>query len=174
MRDGRVTETGIFGGVDVRGFLDHIELWLSGAGLAVILLLPGLLGLDATNPWKVTAYTAIAVGVLHGIIFWIVRRRQRIVREKTLVEAHAMLRDGIQRQVAALLTLDATATDEQRRRLDGVFDSLVLLDHLLDSLSAERLRAWTASQEGRIELAKPPRDTQRPAPGLHVHRDSHN
>ena len=86
-----------------------------------------------------------------------------------------MLRDGIQKQVAALLTMDARASEEQRRRLDGVFDSLVLLDHLLDSLSSERLRAWTASEEGRGELAKPARATgTRPAPGLHVHRDSQN
>ena len=88
------------------------------------------------------------VGVLHGIIFWSVRRRQRRVREQTLREAHAMLRDSIQKQVAALLTMDARATEAQRKRLDGVFDSLILLDHLLDSLSSERLRAWTR-QRGR-------------------------
>jgi hypothetical protein len=158
----------------LRGFLNHIELWLSAAGVAVILLVGGLLG-GSGDPWRATAFTAIAVGVLHGIIFWVVRRRQRAVREKTLAEAHAMLREGIQKQVAALLTMDARASEEQRRRLDGVFDSLVLLDHLLDSLSSERLRAWTASEEGRVELAKPARATgTRPAPGLHVHRDSQN
>lgn len=158
----------------MRGFLNHIELWLSAAGVAVILLVGWLLG-GSRNHWEVTAYTAIAVGVLHGIIFWAVRRRQRRVREQTLREAHAMLRDGIQKQVAALLMMDATASKEQRRRLDGVFDSLVLLDHLLDSLSSERLRAWTASEEGRVEMGKPARATgQRPAPGLHLHRDSHN
>ena len=157
----------------MRGFLNHIELWLSAAGVAVILLVGALFG--GADAWKVTAITAIAVGVLHGCIFWAVRRRQRRVREQTLAEAHAMLRDGIQKQVAALLTMDATAGEEQRRRLDGVFDSLVLLDHLLDSLSSERLRAWTASAEGRVELAKPASATgTRPAPGLHVHRDSQN
>jgi hypothetical protein len=159
----------------LRGFLNHIELWLSAAGVAVILLVGGLLGGSGGGQWKATAYTAIAVGVLHGLIFWTVRSRQRRVREKTLLDAHAMLRDGIQKQVAALLTMDATASDEQRRRLDGVFDSLVLLDHLLDSLSSERLRAWTASEEGRVELTKPAGPTgARPAPGLHLHKDSHN
>lgn len=160
----------------LRGFLKHIELWLSAAGVAVILVVPGLiLRLAGVHYWQAMAYTALAVGVLHGCIFWGVRRRQRHVREQTLREAHAMLRDGIQKQVAALLTMDARATEDQRRRLDGVFDSLVLLDHLLDSLSSERLRAWSASEEGRVEIAKPSRGSgTRPAPDLHVHKDLKN
>lgn len=160
----------------LRGFLNHIELWLSAAGVAVILLVPGLL-LHRTGGayWEAMAYTAILVGVLHGCIFWLVRRRQRAVREQTLREAHAMLRDSIQKQVAALLTMDARATEEQRRRLDGVFDSLVLLDHLLDSLSSERLRAWSSTEQGRVEIARPQRATgTRPAPDLHVHKDVQN
>lgn len=152
-----------------------MELWLSAAGLAVIVLLPRLLGVESSDHWRLTAFTAIAVGVLHGIIFWSVRRRQRRVREKTLAEAHAMLRDGIQKQVAALLTMDASASDAQRKRLGGVFDSMILLDHLLDSLSSERLHAWTASEEGRVELGKAAGATgRRRAPELHVHRDSRN
>jgi hypothetical protein len=168
------SQRGFFGGV-VRGFLRHIELWLSAAGIAVVLLVGALVGGSGLGHWKVTAYTALAVGLLHGCVFWAVRRRQRLVREQTLQEAHAMLRDRIQKQVAALLTMDARATEDQRRRLDGVFDSLMLLDHLLDSLSSERLRAWSASEEGRVELAKPSRATgTRPAPDLHVHRDHNN
>jgi hypothetical protein len=159
----------------VRGFLNHIELWLSAAGVAVILLVPGLLDLEGTNPWRATALTATAVGVLHGMIFWAVRRRQRAVRERTLLEARAMLSESIQKQVAALLTMDARATQEQRKRLDGVFDSLILLDHLLDSLSSEGLRAWTASEGGRVELARPAAAPgKRPMPDLHVHGDSRN
>ena len=159
----------------MRGFLNHIELWLSAAGVAVILLVPGLLDLEGTNPWRTTALTAIAVGVLHGMIFWAVRRRQRAVRERTLLEARAMLSESIQKQVAALLTMDARASEEQRKRLDGVFDSLILLDHLLDSLSSEGLRAWTASEGGRVELSRPAAAPgKRPMPDLHVHGDSRN
>ncbi len=47
-----------------------------------------------------------------------------------------MLRDDIHKPVAALLTVDARATKEQRRQLDGVFGSLVLLDHVLGAISA--------------------------------------
>jgi hypothetical protein len=159
----------------LKKLLHHMELWLSAAGVAVILLLPRLLGASDGDHWKAMAVTAIVVGVLHGIIFWSVRRRQRLVRERTLREAQTMLRDGIQKQVAALLTMDARATDAQRKRLDGVFDSLILLDHLLDSLSSERLRAWSASEEGRVELRKPAGTPgTRPAPDLHVHEETRN
>ena len=152
-----------------------MELWLSAAGVLVILLLPRLLGGSGGTQWKAMAIMAIVVGVLHGIIFWSVRRRQRSVREQTLREAHAMLRDGIQKQVAALLTMDARATEAQRKRLDGVFDSLILLDHLLDSLSDERLRAWSDSEQGRVELRKSAGATgTRPAPDLHVHEETRN
>jgi hypothetical protein len=158
----------------VRRFLNHMELWLSAAGVGVILLVPGLLYQGGTSFWRATAYTAIAVGVLHGVIFWTVRRRQRLVREQTLREAHAMLRDGIHKQVAALLTMDAAASEAQKRRLDGVFDSMILLDHLLGSLSSERLRAWSDSEDGRAELMKVHSTAPRPAPDLHVHEDLRN
>jgi hypothetical protein len=159
----------------VRWVLSYLELWLSAAGVAVILFLPTLLGTSDDRYWHVTALVAIFVGVLHGLIFWSVHRRQRYVRDRTLAQVRAMLRDDIHKQVAALLTMDARATDRQRAQLDGVFDSLVLLDHMLESLSGERLREWTGSEAGQAEIRK----GQRPAPprrepDLHLHRDSRN
>lgn len=157
-------------------FLRYLELWLSAAGVAVILLVPAVVGVSRDNYWHVTALVAIVVGVVHGLIFWSVHHRQRLVRERTVAQVRAMLRDDIHKQVAALLTMDARATDRQRQQLDGVFDSMILLDHLLESLSTERLRTWTGSEEGRTEIEKgnrPPR-TGRGAPDLHVHRDSQN
>lgn len=159
----------------MRWLLSYLELWLSAVGVAVILFLPTLLGVSRENYWYVTALVAISVGLLHGLIFWSVHRRQRYVRDRTVSQVRAMLRDDIQKQVAALLTMDARATERQRAQLDGVFDSMILLDHMLESLSGERLRVWTGSEEGRTELARadaaaPPR---RP-PSLHVHGDSRN
>lgn len=159
----------------MKAFLNYIELWLSAAGVGIIMLVSALVGGSSPgDQWRITAYTAVAIGVVHGIIFWAVRHRQRRARYETLREAHAMLRDGIHKQVAALLTMDATASEEQRRRLDGVFDSLMLLDHLLDALDAERLRAWTASEEGRMEMARSAPARPGGAPVLHVSRDSYN
>jgi hypothetical protein len=152
--------------------LEYLELWLSVAGLAVILLVPAMLG-GVGAWWKVAACTAVAVGLLHGVIFWVVRARQRQVRRSTLAAARAMLADGIHRQVAALLTMDATADPEQKRRLDGVFDSMILLDRLLDSLSDEHLHAWKAGEHAAVEMARP-RPASRGAPDLHISRPSQN
>lgn len=155
--------------------LRYLELWLSALGVAVILFLPSLVGVSRENYWHVTALVAISVGIVHGLIFWSVHRRQRMVRDRTVAQVRAMLRDDIHKQVAALLTMDARATDRQRVQLDGVFDSLILLDHMLESLSTERLRTWTGSEEGQVEIEKGKRQAPSGrAPGLHVHRDSQN
>lgn len=157
----------------MRLFMRHLELWLSAAGVAVILLVPSLFGASRENYWYATAVTAIAVGLLHGLIFWSVRRRQRLVRDRTIAHLRAMLRDDIHKQVAALLTVDARATKEQHTQLDGVFDSLALLDHILGSISAERLSTWTGTEEGAVELRKPHRKDPS-YPELNVFRSSQN
>lgn len=160
----------------MRWLLSYLELWLSAAGVAVILFLPTLLGVSRDNYWHVTALVAISVGLLHGLIFWSVHRRQRYVRDHTVAQVRAMLRDDIHKQVAALLTMDSRATDRQRQQLDGIFDSMILLDHLLESLSTERLRVWTGSEEGRTEMDKAAARPERPrgSPDLHLHRDARN
>lgn len=160
----------------MRWLLSYLELWLSAVGVAVILFLPTLLGVQRENYWYVTALVAISVGLLHGLIFWLVHRRQCSVRDRTVAHVRAMLRDDIHKQVAALLTIDAHATDRQRQQLDGLFDSMILLDHLLESLSTERLRVWTGSDEGRTEIQKVSARPERPrgAPDLHLHRDTRN
>lgn len=156
-------------------FLSYLEIWLSAVGVAVILFLPTLLGVSHQNYWYVTSLVAIFVGVLHGLIFWSVHRRQRYVRDRTVAQVRAMLRDDIHKQVAALLTMDSRATDRQRMQLDGVFDSMILLDHMLESLSTERLRVWTGSEEGRVEMDKGTRPSAASrSPDLHVHRDTRN
>lgn len=158
-----------------RWIVDYLELWLSAVGVGVILLVPALLRPSPESYWHVTAWLAIFIGVLHGLIFWSVHRRQRYVRDHTLAQVRAMLRDDIHKQVAALLSMDTRATERQRVQLDGVFDSMILLDHMLESLSTERLHTWTRSEEGKSDrnAAPQPPGPRRP-PSLHVHRDSHN
>ena len=82
--------------------LNNIELVLTLVGLIVILVVPRLLGSD--NPWYVMALTATIVGVLHGLIFWVVRRRQRLVRQQTIGSVRLMMQDLVKNHLSVILT----------------------------------------------------------------------
>src|SRR6185312_5378322 len=88
----------------VRHFVDNIELWLSSVGIAVVFAAPVLFlnrrNIEAGGPaesvyWKVAGITALVVGALHGVIFWLVRRRQRHIRVETLQDVRTMLADVV-------------------------------------------------------------------------------
>lgn len=127
----------------MRGFLDHIELWLSAAGLLVIFGLPRLVGASVDDAWKVSAEVAVAVGVLHGAIFWLVRRRQRAIRRQVIAELRTMLRDRVNNQLAvitmAISESDHGAIAESMSDLEG---AVARMGELVNSLSDESLRAW--------------------------------
>ena len=70
----------------MRHFVDNIELYLSAAGLVVV--------------WAVAA--VLGVSVLHGAIFWVVRRRQRRIRAQSVHEIREMLTDQVKNQLAVM------------------------------------------------------------------------
>lgn len=127
----------------MRFFLNNFELILSGAGLVVILavtIILSRLGLDA---WHMAAITATGVGVLHGAIFWVVRRRQREVRRATLREVQGMLRDIINNQLTIIRGVSqmpqAPGFGSAVARIDS---SVELIADALRTLSEERLTEW--------------------------------
>lgn len=79
--------------------------------------LPPRVGHDAWASFDVaeaaaagTAVTALGISVLHGLIFWVVRRRQRRVRQEAIVEIREMLADVVKNQLAAIgMSLPADA-----------------------------------------------------------------
>ncbi len=82
--------------------LQNVELHLTFVGLLAILA-SGVVSQNMnTNAWKVTAITATAVGITHGFIFWLVRRRQRCVRLAAIESVKAMLRDVVNNQLAVM------------------------------------------------------------------------
>jgi hypothetical protein len=82
--------------------LANIELILSAVGLLMIVLVPAIVSPKPENLWEVTAITAILVGFIHGLIFWLVRRRQRIVRAQLLDDLRTVLADVVNNQLIAL------------------------------------------------------------------------
>ena len=119
--------------------LDNIELILSGAGLIVIWLVPSFVIYGRYDIWRVTALTAITVGLLHGVIFWLIRRRQRQVREEAIKEMRLMLRDIINNQLTIIM---ASASQSETKNVERVTRSIQRISELLETLSEESLRAW--------------------------------
>lgn len=124
-------------------FLANIELWLSGLGVLVIVSVPSLLLSESGPYWQVMALTATLVGILHGIIFWLIRRRQREVRRQAIAEIRGMLSDVVNNQLTVILAnMSDVKTASQRAPLENVRVAVERISTLLDSLSEESLRTW--------------------------------
>ena len=131
----------------MRIFLDNMELWLSGLGLIVIWAVPAMLRPVATDIWQTTAVTAILVGVVHGFIFWCVRRRQRVARNEAIQEITRMLQDRINNDLSVILmnissSAGKPAADLQLLR--STQERVLRIAQLVRALSEESLQAWKA------------------------------
>lgn len=126
-----------------RAFLDNIELWLSGAGIVVILAVPTILHAQGADAWRLGAIAATTVGVLHGLIFWIVRRRQRETRREVIAELRGMLRDRVNNNLAVISM--SVADVKNAESADSVRDLEAAVDRiatLVTSLSDESVESW--------------------------------
>ena len=72
-------------------FLRNIEMVLNLMSLPVIVLIHLFLSPHFDNPWKMTAVAAMAIALLHGTLGWLVRRRQRAVRDQILGRMYTTL-----------------------------------------------------------------------------------
>lgn len=128
-------------------FLRHLELFLTAAGLAVVFGATALFHPNNTNPWTIAAITAVGVGVIHGVIFWLVRERQRAVRRSTLNETERMLRDVVINQLAIIrisVDLHHDGRQEPRLALQRVEQAIGTIKSALTDLSEESLVRWRA------------------------------
>lgn len=136
-----------------RVFVNHIELWLSAAGLFVILAVPAIFG--GADVWQVAAFTAAGVGVLHGLIFYAVRRRQRKRRMETILEIREMLSDVVKNQLAVIRA--SLPSDEDREQydiyFDGIEDSIEEIAERVDSLSEESIEDWKSEYREAVANA---------------------
>lgn len=127
----------------IRSFIRHIELWLSAAGLVVILAVPGLLAEEGSAFWRIAALTAMGVGVLHGAIFWVIRRRQQRIREHSIAEIREMLSDVVKNQLAVMRMYLPRENDQiVEAELKGIKASIDQISEQVDALSEESLTEW--------------------------------
>ncbi|CAA9347639.1 MAG: hypothetical protein AVDCRST_MAG11-3319 [uncultured Gemmatimonadaceae bacterium] len=136
-----------------RALLRNLELILTAAGLGVIAAVPAVLRPTPERYWTVVAATAVGVGVVHGVLFWLVRRRQREVRAATLRDARDVLTDVVNNKLQLMLVhLEELHASASARAPDPVdLESLVAardaaahVSALLTTLSEESLRSWKA------------------------------
>ena len=134
----------------MKSFVDNIELWLSAAGLLVVWVVAALLGPTGVSVWQVAAVTALAVSVLHGTIFWVVRRRQRLIRAKSVHDIREMLTDQVKNQLA-VIRMWVPEGEEGAALFEGISESIAEIDEMVDGLSEEKLKAWKASYRNAAE-----------------------
>jgi len=135
-----------------RSFINHIELWLSGVALILIFGIPAAVEPGELRFWRLTAIVAIVVGSIHGVIFWVVRRRQRRIREQSIREIQAMLADVVKNRLTAIDMYLPEADDPEmvRQEVEGIRASIQEIAEEVDSLSEETLQAWEEKYEGAL------------------------
>jgi hypothetical protein len=125
--------------------IQNLELVLTAAGLLVIFAVHILFEEAYGGSWLIAAVTAIAVGIIHGMIFWLVRRRQRHIRGRALEEAKRMLKDIVNNQLcviqfsADMQTRDQTQVQAAHARITA---SVSHINSALDEISEESLDLW--------------------------------
>lgn len=125
-------------------FFKHIELWLSAIGLVVIFVVPRLFSANGDLGY-VTAITATAIGLLHGMIIWLVRRRQRFIRQRAIRELQLMLEDRIQNQLMvinlSLYTVNAMP-ERHKEAVANVQEAIRKISMICRTLDEESLVNW--------------------------------
>jgi hypothetical protein len=125
--------------------IQNLELVLTAAGLLVIFGVHFICEKTSGGSWMIAAATAIAVGVIHGLIFWLVRRRQRHMRSLALAEAKRMLKDIVNNQLcviqfsADLQHRDAAFVKDAHARITA---SVAHINAALNEISVESLDLW--------------------------------
>jgi hypothetical protein len=134
-------------------FVKHIELWLSAAGLGIIFGVGYASGPSGPAFWRLIAVIAVGIGVVHGFIFWAVRRRQRQVRRQSIREIQQMLSDVLKNKLAAInMYLPEDADEEMvKQELDGVRASIEDIADEIENISEESIEGWKEHYSGAVE-----------------------
>lgn len=132
-----------------RWFLNNIELILTAVGIGVILLSGFVASRSAFSLETATAVSATLVGVVYGILFWLLRRRQRQVRREAIGQIREMLEDlGKNRLQTIKMSLymvqihQPEQEERTRKSFDRVYQILAEMSTLIDHISEESLADW--------------------------------
>lgn len=125
--------------------LRYLELLLTLAGLAVIFGVSAIIAPSGTTTWQVAAITATLVGVVHGVLFWAIRQRQRAMRLQTVREVQSMLKDIINNQLTIIQGMNHLRSEDPsqtQRATDQISRCVTSISDALQHLSEESLQTW--------------------------------
>lgn len=129
----------------MRTFSNYLEIIFTIAGLAVIFLVSALFHPGGYDTWQVAAITATAVGVVHGLLFWFIRRRQRELRRAAITEIQGMLQEVITNQLAvirAMAELKHERPAEAQRAATYIGQAVTAISDSLRHIDEESLKTW--------------------------------
>ena len=141
----------------MKTLLRYLELVFTVAGIAVIFLVTKLFTPDAASQWRVAAITATAVGIIHGLLFWFVRRRQRELRHAAIFEVQAMLQDIINNKLAVIqmmAELREARPAEAQRACTYITQSVTAISVALKQIDDEQIRSWQVRYPERAAAAR--------------------
>ncbi len=79
----------------------YLELVLNVLSIPIIVLIHVFISMRFDRPWMITAFAAVAIGILHGTIGWFVRSQQRRATRQLLVRLREIVEKSILEPVAA-------------------------------------------------------------------------
>ena len=116
--------------------LEYLELILTAAGVVVVIAFFALFRNIA--PWKAAALSALAVGVLHGVIFFAVRSAQRRARQKAVTKIRETLDDLVRNKLQVVLFATEIKDQDWRPAAQRAVEEI---QHSLRRIEAESLTA---------------------------------
>jgi hypothetical protein len=117
--------------------LEHLELILTTLGVAVVITFLYLF--RNIGAWKAAALSALAVAVLHGIVFAVVRSTQRRVRRIAVVKIRHTFDDLVRNKLQVVLFATEIQDEDWRpaaqRAVQEIHNSLARIE--AEALTAE-------------------------------------
>jgi len=116
--------------------LEYLELILTGAGVLVVLVF--FTTFRNISPWKAAALSAVAVGALHGVVFFVVRSAQRSARNKAVRAIRQTLDDLVRNKLQVVLFATEIKDEDWRPAAQRAVQEI---QNSLNRIEAESLTA---------------------------------
>jgi uncharacterized membrane protein YjgN (DUF898 family) len=124
----------------MRKLLEYLELVLTGAGVLVVIIAFAIF--RDVEPWKAAAIAGLAVGVIHGIIFFIVRSAQRRARNQAVRAIRNTFDDLVRNKLQVVLFATEIEDEDWRPAAQRAVQEI---QNSLNRIEAESLtvaRGW--------------------------------